>query len=616
MQKLRSILGWIDTNLLSILAFFLLAFIPLYPKIPLWSPIEQYIVRVRIEDFAILLTLLVWGIQVLRRKARWYSLMFWVVLAYAIVGIASTLSGIFYTETIPFQPLHVGKSVLHYFRYLEYFSLFFIFFAAIRDRKDVKKVIAILAATVFAIVVYGYGQKFFYWPVYSTMNREFSKGIRLYLTEFARIQSTFGGHYDMAAYLIVVLPLLLALAYRTKNKLYSAGLHITFWMGTWLLIMSASRTAFAAFFAGALLAIGITSLFRKTWKDKIIFLTTRSFLTLFLIGTLFFYFGQDMAERLSHVVNSNPKLSQISDVIVKQRRMFISDDSLANSVLSPKKLQAMLPRTAPPSNAISTDDVAAAIAATQDVASKSDIPPSPFTPTKPTPVPSASPVATPSARPLPQDVMVEVPEEVVVTTTTPAGKTQTKVVKRQRVYSDCALKNELSLCIRLETLWPQAIEGFLTNPVLGTGYATLTKGEVDQFTEADSTDNNYLRTLGETGALGFLTFYGAVGLVLFYSAMNFRSKDWLKSAFCIGLFSGSIALLINAVYIDVFASSKVAETYWALAGILFAYIAIDKRQKNLNSASTATSNKGAVQSRTTQITRNLGKKNATKKKSF
>jgi hypothetical protein len=582
MQKLRTILTWLDNNILLILASFLLAFIPLYPKIPLWSPIEQYIVRVRVEDLAILFTVAVYGIQVLRHKARWYSLMFWFILVYAIVGIISTLSGMFYTQTIPLQPLHIGKSILHYFRYLEYFSLFFIFYAAIKNRDDVKRAMTILSVTVFTLVVYGYGQKYFYWPVYSTMNREFSKGIRLYLTEFARIQSTFGGHYDMASYLIILLPLLLAFAYKVKNRWLSIGLHLTFWMGTWMLIMSASRTAFAAFFAGALLVIGFIALFKETWTQKIIFLVTRSFLTLSLIGVLFFYFGQDMAERLNHVVTSNPTLSKISSSFTQQRRMFISDESLANSVFSPKKLQAMLPKTTPPNGAVSTDDIAAAIAATKEVASKSDMPPSPFKPGKASPTPVPSSAATTSAQRLPQDVVVQVPEEVEVTTVTAEGKKETKIVKRARVYSECALKNELSLCIRLETLWPQAIEGFLTNPVVGTGYATLTKGEVNQFTEADSTDNNYLRTLGETGALGFLAFYGAVGLVLFFSARNFTSNDWLKSAFSIGLFAGSVALLINAIYIDVFASSKVAETYWALAGILFAFVAMEKQPHSVD----------------------------------
>jgi len=65
---MKSFLHWLDDHLLLILAGFLLAFIPLWPKIPVWSPIEQYIVRVRLEDFAILFTAGIWFIQLLRKK--------------------------------------------------------------------------------------------------------------------------------------------------------------------------------------------------------------------------------------------------------------------------------------------------------------------------------------------------------------------------------------------------------------------------------------------------------------------------------------------------------------------------------------------------------------------
>jgi len=35
--------------------------------------------------------------------------------------------------------------------------------------------------------------------------------------------------------------------------------------------------------------------------------------------------------------------------------------------------------------------------------------------------------------------------------------------------------------------------------------------------------------------------------------------------------------LLNAIYIDVFAASKVAQTYWALAGLFLGYLAVRDR---------------------------------------
>ena len=567
-NRLKSIAAWIDDNILIILAGFLLAFIPLYPKIPLWSPIEQYIVRVRLEDLAIGITVLVWFIQLLRKKVRFVSAMLWMVIAYAIVGLVSTLVAIFVIKTIPLQPLHVGKTLLHYFRYLEYFSLFLILYGAIKKRSQLVLAVSIFALTVLAISVYGYGQRYFYWPVYSTMNREFSKGIVLYLTQYARVQSTFAGHYDMAAYLVVALPLLLAVAYRVRRRLLSTLLHIVFWIGTWLLILSASRTPFAAFVAGVLVVIFATMLTRPTLKQKAWFFISRSVVFVVMSSLLFYYFGADLTERLSHVINSQPTLKSVVDSLSNQRKAIISDETLAMLPLSPEQLHERLPKGQPPSGGISTDDVAAAAAATADVASQVDQPPSPAKPT-------SQPSPTPSPKPqLPAGVYEDIPDEVVVASVSAEGEVIYTTISTPRVYSKCALEQELSLCIRQETLWPRAIEGFLTNPLTGSGYATLTKEGVDQFTEADSTDNNFLRTLGETGLLGFITFYGCVGIVLYMAVRNLRDDDYLVSALSIGLLGGSIGLLLNAIYIDVFAASKVAETYWALAGLFLGYLAV------------------------------------------
>lgn len=576
MKALRVIGQWLDQHLLFVTTLFLMAFIPLYPKIPLWSPIEQYIVRVRLEDFFILFAGIVWLVQVIRGKIKWLSPMFWLVLAYVMVGAASTLSAIYYTQTVPMESLHIGKTLLHYFRYIEYFSLFFIAYGAVRKRQDVKWLMAFLALTVVAITLYGYGQKFFYWPVYSTMNREFSKGIRLYLTPFARVQSTFAGHYDMAAYLVVTLPIILALAYQSINKWLKLGLHVSFWLGSWLLVLSASRTPFGAYLVGVALVITLTALVQKGWLNKARFWFGRGIVTALMVLVLLFYFGADLFERLGHIINANPSLAKMSQEVNTFRLRYISDETLAALPLTPAALQKMLPQTEPPLSGISTDELAAAaakeVAATKDVASSKD-----QQPVAAGDHPDATPIVPPIFKAsdptdmLPAGVYKDIPDEVEVITTSPTGEKVVQRVQRKRIYSECALKNELSLCIRLETLWPRAIEGFLMNPVLGSGYATLTKDGVEVFTEADSTDNNFLRTLGETGILGVVTFYGCVLLVLWQCLRSLKSTDPLLKAVGIGLFGGTIGLLLNAIYIDVFAASKVAQTYWLICGVFLAY---------------------------------------------
>lgn len=611
MSLLQKIMRWFDTRFLFYLVCFLIVFIPLYPKIPLWSPIEQYIVRVRIEDTVILFAALVWFIQVIRKKVQWKTPMFWFVLAYEIVAAISCLVSIFVIKTVPLEPLHVEKTMLHFFRYIEYFSLFFIGYSAIRTKKDIILPLKLWLGTVFAISLYGYGQKYFYWPVYSTMNREFSKGIRLYLTEFARVQSTFGGSYDMAAYLVVSLPIILAFAFWVKGGLKKLLLYLTFWFGSWLLILSASRTSFAMYVAGVGLVVLIDAALKHGWMKKASFLVSRGAMMLLVMSLLFYYFGGDLSDRLNYVIKSVPAAEKASNQIGDFRKKFISDKTLASFPLTPKQLNAILPKSKPPGNAVSTDAVAAAIIA-QQVASKSDQPPTPLATATPKPSPLPTPIPV-GADGVPADVFVNVPDTVTVATTSATGVVSYKTVQRPRVYSDCALKKELSLCIREEVLWPRAIEGFLVNPVTGSGYATLTKESVDVFTEADSTDNNYLRTLGETGALGFITFYGSVLLGLFYAFKNLRSEDELLATFSVGLIGGTVGLLLNAIYIDVFASSKVAESFWMLYGIYFAYVMLDKQMRKTFSIQTETAGSTQMVEPISEAPRTMKKKKVVKK---
>jgi hypothetical protein len=86
--------------------------------------------------------------------------------------------------------------------------MFFFFFSAVKTRKHVVIACTALTLTLLGVVGYGFGQKYLHFPVYSTMNREYSKGEKLYLENGARPQSTFAGHYDLAAFLVIVLPLL------------------------------------------------------------------------------------------------------------------------------------------------------------------------------------------------------------------------------------------------------------------------------------------------------------------------------------------------------------------------------------------------------------------------
>lgn len=529
-------LHWLDDNILLLLCGFLFAFIPLYPKIPLADVIPGYIVRLRLEDILVAITVGIFGVQWLRKKVHLNMPITKIVAAYAIVGIFSTLSAVFITQTVPPEPLHVGKTALHYFRYLEYFSLLFVAYAAIKKRRDAYLLLAVLALTVVAVSIYGFGQKFYYWPVYSTMNREFSKGLRLYLTEHARVQSTFGGHYDMAAYLVITLPAILAWFYGIKKWKYKLPILLSYIAGLWLLIMSASRTSFVAFLFGVFWVILIFGLLRPRWQ-KFTWTASRGFLMFILILYMFVKYGDSIYERFLQTLKAYPEIHKTYHALNDRRKNFVRD---WNKPL----FKTELPKAQKPKNAISTDEL--------EVIVSSD----------------TRPVTT-----RPADVYEDIPD-IVYEATLEGGVATVTAKEVPRTYSANAQKYGLSVAIRLDTLWPQALQGFYTNPLLGTGYATLTKSTVYQFTEADSTDNNFLRTLGETGLLGFVTFYGVIIASLVFAVRTLRkhANDQLIQIVSIGFIGGSLGLLLNATYIDVYAASKVAFTYWALTGIALAVL--------------------------------------------
>src|SRR3989344_239407 len=523
MPTFKIIGRWVDRYLLLVLGGFLLGFIPLYPKLPLFDLLPGYLVRVRLEDFFIALATAVWLVQLARKKITWRLPLTKLLGLYLLTGLLSLLSAIFVTKTIPLETLHIGKSALHLLRYLEYFTLFFIIFTALKTKKDLRLLITVSFLTLFVVCLYGVGQRYLYWPVYSTMNREFSQGLRLYLTPHARVQSTFAGHYDLGGYLVLTLPFVLAAAYSFKKKPQKIASYALLYFGLWLIVASASRTSFAALILALVIVILLFALEQMTIKMKILWFARQVCLLATGILLVLAFFGKDMYERLLQVLEGFPVLNSW------QQQADVKLFSIAK-----------------PENALSTEE-AEALAS---VLVSSDERPSPQRPS---------------------DVYVNVPDNKLVATVSADGVATTVLVQVDRTYSQTAIDKGLSYAIRLDTLWPREIEGFKRNPVFGSGYATLTKETIQQFTEAESTDNNYLRTLGETGLAGFLTFYGSILAALTFSVrtlLRTNSKlNQFEKIVLIGFIAGSLGLLLNAYYIDVFVASKIAQLYWAYAGM-------------------------------------------------
>lgn len=269
MQKLslicEKILFW------GVLGLFI--FIPLYPKFPLLNVPGTY-VAIRLEDFFISFVIGLFFIANLKNlRTLFKSSLFQVFLLFWAVGLLSLFSGIFLTHTV--TP-HIG--FLHFLRRVEFMLLFFVALSVFKNTAQFKLLLKVMLIATLIIIFYGFGQQWLSFPVISTTNREFSKGLILFLTPGARINSTFAGHYDLGIYMSIFLTIAIALLFylnKVWHKLLIAGVSF---LGFIILALTAARVSFAS------MVIGIIGILWVIGQKKMIFLLMGLVLFAFVIS--------------------------------------------------------------------------------------------------------------------------------------------------------------------------------------------------------------------------------------------------------------------------------------------------------------------------------------------
>ena len=402
--------------------------IPLYPKFP-FVDVPGTFVSIRLEDFLVFVIFLIWLITIL---PDWRSLfknkVNVAILVYMFVGFVSVVSAVFLTKTVS---LHIG--VLHWVRRFEYFAAFFIGASVIKSQRDLaffSKLLVIVAIWAFA---YGMGQKYLSWPIVTTQNAEYSKGVALRYLPGGHIPATFAGHYDLASYLVLATPVLFSMFFVSNKKekiVYLFGIGASYW----LMINAVSRISIVSFMGAITLAL----LLIRKYKAIPIF-----------------------------IVASVLLMATSSSLITRYMRVF----------------------------------------------------------------------------------------QYLLTSITPT------VQAAELSIGSVLGVEDRSTSIRLNVEWPRALRAFAKNPLLGTGYSSITL----------ATDNDYLRLLGETGLVGFVAF----ALILIRVAIRFLKtiplpKLDVRSAYLAGIIGAFPGILLNATFIDVFEASKFAILFWLFMGFGYA----------------------------------------------
>jgi len=532
---MNKLFAWCKENIFFLFTLFLLAFIPLYPKLPLVN-IRHVWVYVRVEDFIVLFVLLCWGLLVARNKLTLKTPLTVPILIFWIIGGIATIHGILLIFP-GLMNVFPNVAFLSFLRRIEYMSLFFISYCGMKDKRFLSYFIVVLTVTLFLIIGYGIGQKYLGFPAFLTMNEEFAKGIALQLSPLSRVSSTFGGHYDLAAYLVLVIPIMVSLVFGYRNWLVKAIFIAAAVSGLFVLFMTVSRISFFAL----LISLGLVLLFQK--KKLVLF----SFPIIAIAIILLLSFLPSLSARFRSTIK---EIDVLLDA--KTGNIIGHVKEVPNTYFDKKIVKQQFSQNITNLDSFASPSAALAIPYT-------------YLPEK---VMLLVEPNAPTGEDLPQGTgYINLPLSPIIKRLgnfyyERKSNPKTGLVEVFTINGDYLIKKvltyDLSFTTRFQGEWPHAIAAFKRNVLLGSGYGSVSL----------AVDNSYLRMLAEVGALGFVSFLAIfiiIGIYIRKALPNIESRP-VKS-FIFGFIAGVVGLAINALFIDVFEASKIAFTLWLLTGV-------------------------------------------------
>jgi len=456
---MKKLIDWWDKSVLRWSILFLVFFIPLYPKFPLLD-VTQTWVNIRLEDVFIALLGGIFCLQWFRGKVTVRSPLTISILIYWIVGFVVTLHGLlFIVSSVPNMQAHL--ILLFYLRHIEYMLLFFAAFTMVRSRKDAMVFAFVYSVVLLLVGAYGFLQKYAGYPAVLTMNEEFAKGILLKLGPENRISSTFGGHYDLAAYLIFSLPIIASLFFAVGNKWFKLGLIGVYLVSYYVLMFTASRVSFAVYIV---IIVFTLWLLKKRWF--IIPVVVLSILIMREVGVI--------SERFEKTIRKSP----------------IVYDAVTNQPIATLEDFQRMPTSTP---------IPTPIGAVKQPAVSTEIEPTP-TPYEDLPLGSG---------------FLEIPFKTTrLLTASEAGQFATSsgefLVREGLVY-------DISFTTRIQGSWPRALTAFKRNVLLGSGYSSIDLA-------SDNNYLRILGESGIAGLISFISIFFVFLLMVRHTLRSVEEK--------------------------------------------------------------------------------------------
>jgi len=467
---MKKLISWLDNNIVKLLLMGYVFVIPLWPKLPL-KMINYTYIAIRMEDLYVGLLVAVFLIQLLRKKIVLKKTLVIPILVFWGAVFASFVWGYYVSKTIVFQ--HLG--LLHSLRRVEYMVAFFMFAASIQKKEDFYLYLKLIMGALFLVTGYGLGQKYLGWPAVQTMNPEYAKGYLLVLDANARISSTFGGHYDLAAYLIFLMPLTLGLFLSTSGAWYY---FFVFFLSLYALVLTASRVSYGAYFLSTIPFL----LFMRKFKLLFVVLVLTIGLTLL---------SSNLTSRISRTFQTRQIfIDKTTGQTTVPRRLKPDELPIGDYVINKKAVED------------SATDVGSSNLNAKDVA----------------------------------DAKANIRDEIVKNARM-AGKTLTRAEEDALVEEAFAkmkvvstMLPDISFATRLQVEWPRAIKAFMSNPVLGKGPSSITEA-------SDNDYLRWLGEFGLVGTVSFLAILFLIAKSMWKKAVTTATDE--KYLFWGILFSGA-----------------------------------------------------------------------------
>ena len=504
----------------------LMMFVLLFPKLSLIQGLSGFPTPIRIED--LLIAIFVLYSVYLTISQNEYREKFLKIVKLPVTRLIFMWLGVATLSTVynGFKTYEWG-GLFFIFRFIEYTVFFFLSALFVSSWERVKKIFVYISLSSIPLSL---------WAVLQLMGilGGFGGGFYGYTYIFGtdRAFASFSGPYELAGFLIIIIPLTFAMWVIESRGWLKKALLVSLLLSIVALGMSGSRFPIIASAFSIPFFLFVQR--DKSFSLKVIAVT----LLIIIVPPMV---SKSLVERYGHISQGVGNAVELATLV-------------------PSPTVTPLPTMTPTPRPTKTPSPVAQISITKSSNAGGS-------PVKPT-IPEAT--SKPPETNVPTTSVTTVVVSGVDETITEDMKNKPAVTNTFISDAiDAIAEKDASLYWRLKETWPRAFEAVSQNVWLGTGMGSLGIG----------LDSEFVTLFGETGILGIIAYVVLMMVIGYQIIIRVRkSTDERQKLIITTAGIILIALLVNGIFVDIFRASKVAMLLWFILGLIFSNNIIDKKK--------------------------------------